>query len=112
LTDVTSGDLAAAGSLGHLVTTAPSWYTAPSIPPTAGTIAAAVLAATPTFASQASVTLPTVGDCLAAAWVETVGAESINSSANPPTWSKLCPDGATVFRVFNLDSATAPTTRT
>jgi hypothetical protein len=29
LTDTTSGDLAGAGSLGHLVTTAPGWYTPP-----------------------------------------------------------------------------------
>jgi hypothetical protein len=52
LTDTT--DTSTAGSLGHLITTAPSWYTAPTTPPTAAAIAAAVLTDTTDLSTAGS----------------------------------------------------------
>lgn len=47
LTDSTAGDEAVVGSLGHLVTTAPSWYAAPPTSGANATATAAAILATP-----------------------------------------------------------------
>ena len=75
--------------------------------PTTGAITTAILAATPTFRAQDSVTAPNVGDCLACAWVDAAGKEAIVGTA----YTTRQPDGVTVFRSFSLDSGTTPTSR-
>lgn len=57
-------------------------------------------------------TAETVGDALNAARANGFGKWVVNTSASPPTLVLYANDGTTVVRTFNLDSATAPTTRT
>jgi hypothetical protein len=84
---------------------AASDYTAP---PTTSAIVTAFLGGTPTPRNVSSVTVPTVADCLVAAFVGTAGAESVSGT----TYLIKQPDGSATFRSFLLDSSSSPTSRT
>jgi len=63
-------------------------------------------------AVSTSNTAETVGDALNAARANGFGKWAVDTAASPPTLKLYANDGTTVVRTFNLDSATAPTTRT
>jgi hypothetical protein len=113
-----------------LAGSAPSWYTAPTTPPTTGQIAAAILA-TPANLLATSATGAvnlnltqsglspraldavadgslTVGDALVCAVVGAAGKETVVGTA----YTVKTPSTGTVIRTFTLDSASTPTSRT
>jgi hypothetical protein len=99
LTDTTSADLATAGSLGHLVTTAPGWYAAPLALSSALSAPRALDAV-----ADGSITL---NDALWAAVCGAAGKESVSGT----TYTVKTPSTGTVLRTFTLDSGTSPTQR-
>jgi hypothetical protein len=76
--------------------------------PTAAEIVTAFLGGTPTPRNVTAVTVPTVADCLVAAFVGAAGAESVSGT----TYLVKQPDGSATFRSFLLDSSSSPTSRT
>jgi hypothetical protein len=56
-------------------------------------------------------TAQTIGDALNAARAQGFGKWVVNAAATPPTITLYAANGTTVLRTFNLDSATAPTSR-
>jgi hypothetical protein len=74
--------------------------------PTAADILDAFRAHTPAFRDVTNVSVPTLEDCWAAAFVEAAGAESVAGLA----YTKSRPGGGT-FRSFTLDDDEAPTSR-
>lgn len=95
---------------GNKIATNISGYTTSTNGGGSSITVADILAGLPAFRSQAGVSSPTIGDCLAAAYVLAAGGSSVAGSS-PVIFTQLCPNGSTVFKSLTLDSATAPTQR-